>query len=40
MRAVWLNRIGAPLPEGITPDAELDSLEALPDVVDRLLDAA
>jgi putative hydrolase of the HAD superfamily len=37
MRAVWLNRIRAPLPDGISPDAELSSLETLPEVVDRLM---
>jgi putative hydrolase of the HAD superfamily len=37
MLAVWLNRIGAPLPAGVAPDAELESLDALPEVVDRLL---
>lgn len=37
LRAVWLNRRGLELPEGVHPDAELRSLEALPETVDRLL---
>jgi FMN hydrolase / 5-amino-6-(5-phospho-D-ribitylamino)uracil phosphatase len=37
LRAVWLNRRGLDLPEGVHPDAELRSLEALPETVDQLL---
>ncbi|MDX6553353.1 MAG: hydrolase / 5-amino-6-(5-phospho-D-ribitylamino)uracil phosphatase [Gaiellales bacterium] len=37
MLAVWLNRTGVPAPEGIHADAEIQSLETLPEVVDRLL---
>ncbi len=37
MKAVWINRNGAVLPPGVSPDAELDSLERLPEVVARLL---
>jgi FMN hydrolase / 5-amino-6-(5-phospho-D-ribitylamino)uracil phosphatase len=37
LRAVWLNRRGLELPDGVYPDAELRSLEALPETVDRLL---
>ena len=37
LRAVWLNRRGLDLPEDVHPDAELRSLEALPETVDRLL---
>lgn len=37
LRAVWLNRRGLDLPEDVHPDAELRSLEDLPDTVDRLL---
>jgi FMN hydrolase / 5-amino-6-(5-phospho-D-ribitylamino)uracil phosphatase len=37
MLAVWLNRASLPPPEGIRADAEIQSLETLPDVVDRLL---
>jgi FMN hydrolase / 5-amino-6-(5-phospho-D-ribitylamino)uracil phosphatase len=40
LRAVWINRRGEPLPEGVTPEAELPSLQGLADVVDRLLGAA
>jgi hypothetical protein len=38
MRAVWLNRTGAQVPEGVRPDAVISTLEPLPDLVDRLLD--
>jgi putative hydrolase of the HAD superfamily len=38
MRAVWLNRIGAPCPGGIAADAEIRTLEGLAGVVARLLD--
>jgi putative hydrolase of the HAD superfamily len=37
LRAVWLNRRGLDLPEDVHPDAELRSLERLPETVDRLL---
>jgi putative hydrolase of the HAD superfamily len=37
LRAVWLNRRGLDHPEDVHPDAELRSLEALPETVDRLL---
>ena len=37
MRAVWLNRSGAAAPPSVHPDAEISSLEPLPDLVDRLL---
>jgi FMN phosphatase YigB (HAD superfamily) len=37
MRAVWLNRGGAEVPEGVRPDAVISTLEPLPDLVDRLL---
>jgi putative hydrolase of the HAD superfamily len=37
MHAVWINRAGATLPEGVHPDAELRSLEGLPSLVERLL---
>jgi putative hydrolase of the HAD superfamily len=37
VRAVWLNRRGLDLPEDVHPDAELRSLEDLPETVDRLL---
>jgi HAD superfamily hydrolase (TIGR01549 family) len=37
LRAVWLNRRGLDLPEDVHPDAELRSLEHLPETVDRLL---
>jgi putative hydrolase of the HAD superfamily len=37
LRAVWLNRRGLDLPEDVHPDAELRSLEHLPQTVDRLL---
>jgi HAD superfamily hydrolase (TIGR01549 family) len=37
MRAVWLNRAGAEVPEGVRPDAVISTLEPLPDLVDRLL---
>jgi len=40
LRAVWVNRRGAELPEGVSPDAELPSLAGLTGVVDRLLAAA
>jgi FMN phosphatase YigB (HAD superfamily) len=40
LRAVWINRRGVPRPRGISPDAELRSLDGLADVVDRLLAAA
>jgi FMN hydrolase / 5-amino-6-(5-phospho-D-ribitylamino)uracil phosphatase len=39
LRAVWINRRGEQLPEGVRPDAELASLTGLADVVDRLLAA-
>ena len=38
--AVWVNRRGDELPDGVTPDAELPSLEGLATVVERLLAAA
>jgi FMN hydrolase / 5-amino-6-(5-phospho-D-ribitylamino)uracil phosphatase len=37
MRAVWLNRLGAPAPDGIEPDAEVRSLHSFRAVVERLL---
>jgi putative hydrolase of the HAD superfamily len=37
MRAVWLNRLGAPAPDGIEPDAEVRSLHGFRAVVERLL---
>jgi putative hydrolase of the HAD superfamily len=37
MFAVWLNRAELPAPEGIDADAEIQSLDTLPEVVDRLL---
>jgi FMN hydrolase / 5-amino-6-(5-phospho-D-ribitylamino)uracil phosphatase len=37
MLAVWLNRASLPPPDDIRADAEIQSLDALPDVVDRLL---
>jgi putative hydrolase of the HAD superfamily len=37
MRAVWLNRLGAVLPEGVEADAELADLGGLADLVDRLI---
>jgi putative hydrolase of the HAD superfamily len=37
LRAVWLNRRGLDLPEDVHPDAELRSLERLPETVDRVL---
>jgi FMN hydrolase / 5-amino-6-(5-phospho-D-ribitylamino)uracil phosphatase len=37
MRAVWLNRSGAEVPEAVHPDAVISSLEPLPELVDRLL---
>jgi hypothetical protein len=37
MRAVWLNRAGADVPEAVHPDAVISSLEPLPELVDRLL---
>jgi FMN phosphatase YigB (HAD superfamily) len=37
MRAVWLNRTGAEVPEAVRPDAVISSLEPLPELVDRLL---
>lgn len=40
LRAVWINRRGAELPEGVRPDAELPSLQGLAGVVERLLAAA
>ncbi|MFC8846536.1 MULTISPECIES: HAD family hydrolase [unclassified Micromonospora] len=36
MRAVWLNRGALPRPEGVPADAEVSTLAALPDVLDRL----
>ncbi|MFE9186109.1 HAD family hydrolase [Micromonospora haikouensis] len=35
MRAVWLNRGGLPRPEGVPAGAEVSTLAALPDVLDR-----
>lgn len=40
LRAVWVNRRGFELPEGVTPDAELPSLAGLTEVVEELLGAA
>jgi FMN hydrolase / 5-amino-6-(5-phospho-D-ribitylamino)uracil phosphatase len=37
MLAVWLNRSGEPAPAGARPDAEIASLDDLPDVVEALL---
>jgi FMN hydrolase / 5-amino-6-(5-phospho-D-ribitylamino)uracil phosphatase len=37
MRAVWLNRTGAEVPETVRPDAVISSLEPLPGLVERLL---
>ncbi|EEP72029.1 HAD-superfamily hydrolase, subfamily IA [Micromonospora sp. ATCC 39149] len=36
MRAVWLNRGGLPRPADVPADAEVSTLAALPDVLDRL----
>jgi FMN hydrolase / 5-amino-6-(5-phospho-D-ribitylamino)uracil phosphatase len=40
LRAVWVNRRGDVLPEGVVPDAELPSLAGLPEVVEELLAGA
>jgi len=40
LRAVWLNRRGLDLPDGVHPDAELRSLEKLPQTVEQLLGQA
>lgn len=37
MRAVWLNRFDAVLPDDVRPDAEISSLAELPAVTERLL---
>lgn len=39
LKAVWVNRRGVPLPEGVRPDAELRSLAGLSGAVRRLLAA-
>jgi HAD superfamily hydrolase (TIGR01509 family) len=40
LRAVWLNRTGAPRPPGPPPDGEVRSLADLPDLLTSLLTAA
>jgi FMN phosphatase YigB (HAD superfamily) len=36
MKAIWLNRSGARLPDGIVPDATVASLSSLPGVLANL----
>jgi putative hydrolase of the HAD superfamily len=36
MRAIWLNPVGLPMPEGAVPDAQIRTLTELPAVIDQL----